>query len=253
MRFHLTLCVVMLLTAACGGFQVTSTRNDGVPAALLGSWEGAWQSDGSRGGGSITVQVQEFEEEPIVSVQLDNPCIAPQRYQLLFVAGGFELRADGDTVLRAEFTPEGRLAGEYTCDLDSGTWSAVREGDLPGILDLSGSWNGQVEAGGFTEDLVMEISQSVGGGEVRLLATVQVPTYMALPLPLIGRASFRENEFDVLFTTTNGVLPAIQMVGVGDRETMTIRDGVMVVSGGVVLPFSTASWQIAPAVPAEPR
>lgn len=243
MRRALPTVLVLLaatLVPACGGFKVTSSRND-VPTALLGAWQGDWESDGEQGDGFINVQVQEFDSKPVISIELDNPCIAPREYQLAFQNGGFELRA-GDVLLRAEFTPAGELAGVYSCPDDTGTWRATRFGDLPEILDLSGSWDGTVAANGLQEALQLEFGQSVGGGAVRLQASVLVPEFMPSALPMLGFARFREDEFEVLLSTPNGVLPAIQAMGVGDRETREIQDGVMIISGGVGLPFASAVW-----------
>ncbi|MCA8951707.1 MAG: hypothetical protein KDE27_19520 [Planctomycetes bacterium] len=246
MRKPLLLTVLFLALSACDGFSVRSTRQEGVPPALLGEWRGTWASDGVVGGGDITVRVQEYRDEAVVGVVFDNPCITPQEYALAFVAGGVELRAAGQVVLRAEYNADGALEGIYDCPADTGSWSAARVGDLPDILDLSGEWSGSVEAGTGSGELLLEFGQSVQGGDIRLQATFQLPEYMPLPLPMVGRAEFREDHFDITLTTTVGVLPAVQMMGVGNRDTFAIEDGVILVQGGLLVPFASGVWTAAP-------
>lgn len=246
MRSLLLTSALVLPFAACG-LKVTSTQIDGVPPPLLGEWRGEWESNGTQGGGAIEVRVQQYEQQPVVSVVLDNPCIVPQTYELFFVGAGIELRAQGSTVLRAELGEDGELVGVYDCAADSGTWSAVREGDLPEILDLSGEWLGTVDAVSGGDDLLMSFEQLVLGGTVRLQGTLQLPEFMPVPLPVVGSVRFREDDFEVVLLTTAGVLPAIQMIGVGDAETFMVDDGVMIVSGGALVPFSSAVWTATPA------
>ena len=96
--------------------------------------------------------------------------------------------------------------------------------------------------GGGGDDMLFHLGQTVGGGTVSLQGTVQLPSYMPIPVPVGGVARFRDDEFDVVLSTPSGIFPELQLVGVGNAATLAIEEGVMVSSGGVVLPFASAVW-----------
>ncbi|MBL8737311.1 MAG: hypothetical protein JNL12_12845, partial [Planctomycetes bacterium] len=78
--------------------EVRSTRSaDVVPAALQGEWEGTW-SGAAGSGGTLTLQVQQFDAEPLVSIRIDNPCLEAREYQLVIGLASVELRRDGEPV-----------------------------------------------------------------------------------------------------------------------------------------------------------
>ncbi|MCA8973390.1 MAG: hypothetical protein KDC98_01645 [Planctomycetes bacterium] len=210
--------------------------------SLLGEWTGTWASSGTRGNGQIEVRVQEFADSPVVTILIDNPCILPRSYEFSLSSAGIELTAEGQTVLRAAFGPNRTMTGEYWCPQDSGSWDAAWQQELPEILDLSGTWNGTFEFGGPAPEVMeLELSQEVTGGGVRLIGAATFPGMLPAPLPVIGAARFRSDAFDIVLDTTTGVLPELQLLGVGDSLTAAL-EGVLVATGGS-LP-ATGAWQL---------
>lgn len=230
------------LTAAGCSFKVNSWRADGVPATLLGEWQGTWASTGTQGDGQITVRVQEFDGAPVVDVLIDNPCVTPQSYAFSLSGSTIELRAGDAIVLRASLGEERMLTGEYDCPEDAGSWAAAWQGELPAILDLSGEWTGTVTGpGAVTAVMELELAQMVRSGSVSLHGAIAFPELMPGALPLIGTVRFRDGAFDVILDTTSGVIPALRMAGVGDAATVAIEAGIIIASGGLPLP-TTGVW-----------
>ena len=250
MRSHPLVLVALALPAllaACGDLQVRSVRSDDVvPAALAGEWVGTWTSSETLSTGAVTVRVQEFDRQPVVALSIDNPCVIPQDYELLFVGRTIELRADGVPILDAVLQTDSReLTGNYNCAADRGTWSASWTRELPELVDLSGTWSGDVSVPGvLTEPLTLTLRQSVRGGGLVLDGEVRLPSALALPVPVAGAVRFRDADFELVLQTEIGFQPRVVMTGIGDREPLQVEFGLLRVLSSQVLPFSQALFQI---------
>ncbi|MFK7742572.1 MAG: hypothetical protein AB8H80_19835, partial [Planctomycetota bacterium] len=109
-RFLAVLGFVLL--AACGDLEIRSVAPTVTPSEALGGvWTGTWISDqaaaGPAGGiaasdqGALTVEIQLFEGQPIVRVDINNPCLPPRDYSLVVSGGTISLEDAGVPVLRA--------------------------------------------------------------------------------------------------------------------------------------------------------
>jgi hypothetical protein len=235
------------LFAACGDLDVRSVRAPQVvPPALIGEWSGTWHADGSGNSGSIVVRVQSFEGEPVVNVQIENPCVEPRTYQLVVTPATFELRADGQTVLAATLGEGRELIGTYHCSAEDGTWNATWQHDLPEVLDLSGDWSGTLVVGGQSDrPLALMVSQSVDGGVVLLDGLLDLGDVWPVPVPLRGSVEFRDDGYEVVLSTVPGNQPVLLLTGIGDRDPLRIENGVLQGLGGQPLPFQSALFTIA--------
>ena len=113
----------LLVLAACGDLDVRTVRvPEVVPAPLEGEWTGTWTSDANGASGPLTVRVQEFGGEPLLSVDIVNACVENRAYDLVLGNGLIELR-DGqrtvfergllDTLRKRELDAVGaKIAGE---------------------------------------------------------------------------------------------------------------------------------------------
>lgn len=247
MRF-LPLCVLAVLCAACGDLTVQSVPgSQTIPAALAGEWRGTWQSDRNQDTGSIIILIQEFAGEPVVSLTIDNPCLAPDDYDLVLAGGVIALQRDGVTVLEASLTRPEKLSGTFACELDDGTWTADLIGPLPEPIDLSGSWDGRVFLpGAFDEPLEVALQQSVRSGQLALNALADIPSVVPFPIPMRGYVVFGEQGFDIILETEVGVQPRLVLSGSGDREPLAVPSGVLQVVGQTPLPFSQGLVQLRP-------
>lgn len=241
----------LAVVAACGKFEIRSTRTQGVPPALLGEWRGSWVSTRTGSStGAVTLRVQEFDAAPVIDLSIDNPCLVPRSYELVLAGAGIDLRADGVVVFHADVPASGVLQGYYTCAEDEGQWTADWQKALPAIQDLSGAWSGTlVHSPGVTETLALNLGQELRGGMLVLSGTLALPGLLPVSLPVQGQVHFREGAFDVLLETTAGVQPAVRMAGVGDAVTSAIENGLLQSSSSVLLPFTTAVWDAAPIGP----
>lgn len=237
----------LLLLVGCGDIEVKSTRvGTAVPAQLQGEWIGSWASTRGPGTGSVTLQVQSFDGDPLVQVLVDNPCLQPQNYQLTMTGNSFELLADGRPLFSAVLGPDRTLVGTFECAADAGLWQATWTADLPPILDLGGVWQGQVQAAALpATDLVVTFVQSVRGGQLAIDGTLELPGLLPAPLPVVGTVRFHGSAFELLLTTANGIAPEVQLAGLGDPATLAIDDGLMVAAAIPQLPSGMATWDLA--------
>lgn len=237
---------LLCLGVACGEIKVRSVRSaDAVPAALEGEWSGTWTSEVNAMAGSLSVRVQQFAGQPLVSLSIDNPCLVPRDYELRLTGGTIELLADGVRVLDATLTADRRLLGSYECAADRGTWSAERIRDLPPPLDLSGTWRGTVTVGGASEPLVVELVQTVRAGSLALDGLVTLPEALPFPVPVTGGVQFGDADFRIALQTRSGFQPAVVLTGVGDREPVQVDIGLLQVLSSTALPFSQGVFQMA--------
>lgn len=236
------------LFAACGDIQVRSVRSENVvPATLQGEWSGTWTSAASGMGGALTVRVQEFAQEPVVSLSIDNPCLVPRDYELRLAGASIELLADGVRVLDAAIEEPRRLVGSYECAADRGTWSADWVRELPKPIDLSGSWSGTVTVPGVaSEPMFVELAQAVRAGALVLDGMITLPQALPLPVPVTGTVEFGENDFQIVLQTRSGFQPAVVLTGIGDREPVQVDVGFLQVLSSAALPFSQGVFQMAP-------
>lgn len=246
-RPFLPVLPALLLLSGCGDIEVKSTRvGNAVPAQLQGQWTGSWSSTRGPGTGTVTLQVQSFDGDPLVQVLVDNPCLVPSNYQLVMSGNAFELRADGQPVFSAVLGPERTLLGTFECTADAGVWQATWAADLPPVLDLGGVWQGQVQALALpATELQIMFVQSVRGGQLVLDGTLSLPGLLPSPLPVTGSVRFREGAFELALTTTAGIAPLVQLAGLGDSATLSIDDGLLVAAAIPELPSGMATWDLA--------
>ena len=241
---HLAFSLVLLL-AACGDLEVRSVRApQSVPQELVGEWVGTWQST-AEATGAIVVRVQEFEGEPVVRVEFENPCIEPRSYDLVITAASIELRAEGAAVMTATLVEGRQLVGTYHCPEESGTWTASWQRELPAVQDLSGAWTGSLAAAGQpTRGIDLDLVQTVEGGDVRLQGFLWLHDLWPLPLEIEGTVLFREATFDLLLRTPVGSVPGLLVTGIGDYTPMRVENGLLQPIGTPVLPFPIAGFTI---------
>ena len=236
------------LLVACGDLEVRSVPgSQTIPAALSGLWRGTWQSTRVQDSGVITIRIQEFAGDPVVSLTIDNPCLQPADYDLVVAGGVIALQADGVTVLEASLTAPERLSGMYGCELDDGTWSADLIGELPVPIDLSGTWDGRVYVpGAFDEPIAINLQQTVQSGQLALTALADIPSVLPFPLPMQGYVTFGEDDFQLVLQTEQGVQPQLVLSGTGDREPLVVPAGMLQVLSQAPLPFSQGLFELAP-------
>lgn len=246
---HLAALSLPWWLAACGDLHVKSIRSPQVvPAAFAGEWTGTWMSTDPAATGAIAVRVQEFAGEPVVHVEFQNPCIEPRSYELVLSGSTIELRAGADTVLAGALVEPQRLVGTYHCPLESGTWEATWQRDLPELADLGGIWTGTLAVPGqVTRPFELALEQDVDGGELRLTGLLDLGDVWPSLLVVRGPVAFRDDGFDLALQTLSGNSPGLLLAGSGDREPLQVESGLLLTIGSPVLPFSngvfTISWQ----------
>lgn len=235
------------LLAACGDLDVRSVRGPGIaPVVLSGEWVGTWYSTRQATTGRIVIRAQDFAGEPLVNVELDNPCVEPRVYELLVTAATIELRADEEVVLAATIGANRRLDGRFQCALDAGTWTADWQRDLPPVVDLRGPWRGElVPAGGAATELRLDLQQGLREGRVQLDGVLDVPQLWPLPLLVTGTANFRADVFDLVLRTALTTGPQWLLMGVGDARTLRLEDGQVHVFDADPVPFRQGAFAIA--------
>lgn len=229
--------------AACD-LEVRSTRSaDVVPAALQGEWEGSW-SGASGTGGTLTLQVQQFDAEPLVSIRIDNPCLEAREYQLVVGLTSVELRRDGEPVFVGVLGEGRTLNGIFSCAAGEGSWSATWQRDLPELVDLSGTWTGSLSVPGVSLPLSAQLLQEVRGGRLVVSGTVDAEGLIT-GLPVEGSVFFGVDTFDLVLQTTAGVQPNLLLTGRGETASATLPLGLVQVLGGDDLPFPQALVELA--------
>lgn len=236
-------CALSLLAAACGDLDVKSIRSPQNVTVWEGAWEGEWQS-ASGGSGAVNFRVQEFRGEPLVTVEFAHACFEARPYELVMLPTTIELRADGRTVLAALLEPGPRMSGTYDCGTDQGLWEATRVGDLPEVLDLAGSWQGQMHYAGGQRAVGCLLEQEIVDGVMQITAELDLGGLLGGPLPLTGRVDFQNSGFQLLLRTVAGLAPDVVLTGTGIAEPMQLGVGLLQVVGGSSLPFTQASLQL---------
>lgn len=240
------LTMLLLGLGSCGDLQVRSVPPSRVlPVDLQGRWLGSWQSEISLLRGNVEIFVQEFQGEPLVRVNLDNPCLVPRDYDLVVTGETLALQADGVAVLEATVTAPQQLEGTYACSEDQGTWTAQWVEALPEPLDLTGTWSGRI-FGGDQPDQPIEIAlvQSVVAGTLVLSGDAELPGVSPMLLPVAGYVEFREDRFELVLQTQQGLDPRIILSGSGDREPLQLPVGLVQVLSATALPFSQAMVEL---------
>lgn len=233
----------LLALGACD-LEVRSTRTaDAVPAALQGEWEGSW-SGASGSGGTLTLQVQQFGAEPLVSIRIDNPCLDARDYQLVVGLTSVELRLDGEPVFVGVLGEGRTLTGMFSCAAGEGAWSATWQRDLPELVDLSGTWTGSLSVPGVSLPLAAQLTQEVRSGRLVVTGTVDAEGLLT-GLPVEGTVFFGVDTFDLVLQTTAGVQPNLLLTGRGDTASATLPLGLVQVLGGDDLPFPQAVVELA--------
>ena len=250
MRRPTSSLLLLFVLAACGDIDVRSVRvPEVVPAALEGEWSGTWTSSRTNASGPLTVRVQEFDGQPLLSVDIENACVENRSYDLVLGNGLIELR-DGARTVFAGVLGEGRtLLGTFTCDADDGTWTAAWQRDLPPLVDLSGTWNGSLATlENPQRGLRLQLDQGVRGGVLVLDGTMAIaglgPDGGELVVPLEGAASFRSDGFDLGLRSLGGITPNLVLSGLGDPDPLQVEVGVLQVLGASSLPFSQGVFRI---------
>ena len=242
---------VLLLSAAqcavpaCGDIDVVSRRSGQViPLAMQGEWSGTWTSTSTNTSGTVAMRLQSYDGEAVVGVTIDNPCVVPRNYDFVITGTSMRLHAAGVDVFTAVLGDDRTMAGTYHCQADTGIWQATWQRDLPPIEDLSGVWEGTVVSAASGElPLVLVLDQSVRSGALVVDGALLLPGVLPSALAVSGSLRFREGLFDFVVGTTSGVVPVVQMAGVGDSPSLAIRDGLLQAAPSPWLPFQNAVWQ----------
>jgi len=221
-----------------------------MPAALEGRWVGSWTSSGNQGGGSIEIRIQQFRSQPVVEVQIDNPCLTPNDYDLSLSGDQISLSLDGTTVMSANLLGEQTLDGVYSCAADEGEWQAEWVEGLPTLLDLSGEWEGRIFSIGEGElSITMNVEQNVEAGRLVLQAQADVPCFtngmpMVGVVPMQGYVRFYPDDFELTLYTPLGSEPSIYMTGIGERETLHVPLGVVQLQASPLTPLANGTVQL---------
>lgn len=236
---------VLLLAASCGDIDVTSIRvGEAVPAALAGEWTGSWQSTRTGGSGSVTLRMQDFAGEAVVSVQIDNPCVAAAEYRFRTSGNVIELLSDDVVLFSAVLDEQRSLVGSYGCAADGGVWEVAWVRELPPLIDLGGRWEGSVTLPGIpAQPMLLELALVVRGGALVVEGTVQFPTLAATLLPVHGFVQFQATTFDFALAVTTGSSLAVQLLAVGELATRSIGTGLLQTNGDPSVPFTQAGWR----------
>ena len=243
--------LVLILFAAfgsCGDIQVRSTPGTtAISSALAGEWQGAWSSGRTSSGGGLTLRLQDFGGEPVVSFVIDNPCLAPAQYDLVLQGGLVSLVAGGAPVLVASLSAPDELSGSYGCAEDDGVWSARRVAPLPELLDLSGEWSGVLAVPGLGDEPVeVSLSQRVQAGQLLLDALVYLPSLLPAPVPMGGIVQFSESTFALQLASSISAGTLLVVQGDGLRAPLSIPDAAVSVVGPSPLPFQQATLSLEP-------
>jgi len=242
----LLLACFLFLAAACGDIDVREIRTEGVPPELIGEWTGTWQSHLNVTGGMLLLRIQEFAGEPVVTVQVDHPCVKPREYEFRATATTVELLADGEVVFAAVVGSDRTLIGTYDCAADRGSWDASWLRELPPVIDLAGRWDGGIRLDGAPEQpFVMRLEQDVRGGALRLDGTIDLPGVLPEPLGITGWLEFHETTFEILLTTLPGEVPIAYMTALGNSALLRIEDGMLQAAISAQLPLLQATWHAA--------
>jgi len=237
----------LVISAAGCDINVKSVRTgEIIPADLEGVWQGSWQSQQASLSGTLTLQLQEWQNKAVVSVATDNPCVEPHDYDLSLSAGKIELRDHGEIVFAAQFGPNRTLTGTYVCHQDSGQWAAQWTEALPPIVDLSGTWFGSLSTAGLpAQALSIELLQSVRHGTIVLDGLLRLPELSGAQVLLTGSAVFRKDGFDVLLATFPSSNPSLVLTGFGSTEPLRVDIGVIsVLASQPPLTFTQGVWQV---------
>lgn len=247
-RFLFGVVISLLCLASGCDLKVTSiaTRGPGVLSAVKGEWRGTWLSGDTGQSGSLTLRIQEFDQQPVVAATFTNACLLSPNYQLVMLGESVTLQLDGIPILVAQFTSTDQLVGSYSCQQDSGTWSAARLGSLPDPLDLSGTWQGTAMIAGVAEyPVLVELEQFVRNGRIELEGFAELQGLLPFQLPLAGNAIFRTTNFELVLQTNAGFEPSMVFAGIGDREPLQVGFGLIQTLGAQAAPFQQAAFQIA--------
>jgi hypothetical protein len=242
----LVLTMLVLGFAACGDLRVRSVPpSRTLPVTLQGRWLGSWQSEISLLSGNVEIFIQEFAGEPLVRVNLDNPCLVPRDYELVVTGDTLSLKADGVVVLEASMNAPQQLEGTYACAEDQGTWIAQWVEALPEPLDLTGTWSGRIFGGGEPDQAIeLVLEQRVAAGTLVLSGDAQLPDVSPMLLPVTGYVEFREDRFELVLQTQQGLDPRIILSGSGDREPLQLPDGLLQVLSQNALSYSQAMVEL---------
>ena len=234
------------LLAGCLKIERRSSQVPGFPQQLLGEWHGSWRSSSTAGSGQLVLAVQAFQGQPIVTVDLQHPCIVGQGYQFVQQGLRWELRLNEQTVFTAEVELANRtLNGSYDCQQDQGSWSASWDHALPEIPDLSGIWSGVYEAlqPPSSGILSMELLQNWQDGRLRLTGSLSFDGHgVTLPL-IVGEVAWTGDLFELL--VQGGVPPSsVNLQGSGQRIALAVSQGLFTVEDPR-LPFRFGIWNAA--------
>lgn len=202
---RLLLLAVILALAACSDVKTTAPAPvAAVPARLVGVWSGTWTTAAGDSAGDLTLRVQEFDDQPVVQIETDLPCISGTTFVLRFQATSFTATIGAQQVLRGELGAADTLSGTFACDAGVGTWQTTRIRSLPEVVDLSGVWTGALYREGappqpFTLRLVMALESGILrlGGDLTVEGS---PTS-----PIAGLASdFESSGYQLFFESADG-------------------------------------------------
>ncbi|MEC7584954.1 MAG: hypothetical protein VYE77_11610 [Planctomycetota bacterium] len=242
--------------ASCLKVERQTAGEAPMPVAFFGEWRGAWASDLQPDTGTLVLSVQDFEGRPVLSAEIQHPCLAATVFNFRQDGLRWELSLDGEVVFVGEVDPERlTLTGSYSCTADQGTWDAAWQGSLPAIPDLSGNWNGLFESLQPTGsgDLSLALTQRWIDGRLQFVGTVSLFPDLGHPsmtepavLPITaGEVRWTGPDFQLLVQAGES-LPWLTLQGSGTLGALGVQQGLLLVENAQ-LPFSFALWSAAPA------
>jgi hypothetical protein len=239
---------LLLSVAACGDIDVRSIRSGNVvPATLAGEWEGSWQSANTAASGPIRITVQQFDGQPLLGLQIDNPCLTAREYEVVLRSDIVQLRADGQPVFAGVVDAERVLNGNYECGVDRGTWTATWLRDLPPVGDLSGSWEGSIGVlGTAPRAITCDLAQRIVGGLLKVEGFLSLPDLLPMSVPVDGVVNWRDSTFDIVLQTTAPGLPVLLFSALGQRDPLGIEFGIVQVFPQNLLPFNQGTFSLRP-------
>lgn len=123
------------------------------------------------------------------------------------------------------------MLGTFECDQDSGTWAVAWERDLPPLVDLTGTWQGQITSLNGSTPLSLQFDQRVVQGVLEVTGLLALPLELVSPLPVRGFVSSRDGFFELAVTTVPGILPQVVIGGTGDSTSLAVQAGMVATSG----------------------
>ena len=248
---------LLLVTGLSSCFEIDrrTVTPTTLPVDLFGEWRGEWVSQLQPDSGSLVLSVQDFQGLPVLSAEIQHPCLVAAVFGFRQDGLRWELSLDGQVVFVGLIDPGQRtITGTYSCSADQGEWHATWHAPLPVIPDLSGDWTGLFESlqpagsGALSMDLIQEWVEGrlELGGSLTLDPDSNHPS-MSQPVVLpvtAGEVRWTGPEFQLLVQAGES-LPWVTLQGSGTLGSLGVQQGLLMVENAQ-LPFPFGLWSADP-------